>query len=423
MRVGLAASFLLFFLAGLARAEEGAQPDRYLRLDDRGDRLVLQVAARTFVREEGSGPSIQLVGAVHVADAGYYARIQDRLDRCDLVLYESVMPGGAGRLRPEPAEAAVEDTRRRLAFLAGVARVLAERPAGVPGSTRAVIERAEAIDPRLADYVRGALVDAWGAPIVFLAAKPGPFRFSSLGADGAVGGEGAAADLHAGPDEGAAFYENVVASSYNLQRELGAAFGLAWQGEGIDYAREHFTPSDMDLAELLRAIERRGGDPAFLDTALAGGGLSGIAARFMIGLLKLGGALSGGRLTVVLKAMLVTALASPALEEGQVSGVDAGTMEAVLLDRNTVVLDDLDAWIAALGTEAQAPVVGVFYGAAHMRDFEVRLRERGYRPVRTEWESAIEVDVEASGLSRERFEALRERMERALETRMRDAPK
>jgi hypothetical protein len=54
------------------------------------DTYQLQTGYRVFRPVSGNGPTIELLGAAHIGAANYYAAIQQRLDRADLVLFEAV---------------------------------------------------------------------------------------------------------------------------------------------------------------------------------------------------------------------------------------------------------------------------------------------------------------------------------------------
>jgi hypothetical protein len=69
-------------------ASDGRHRDYVRSVQTGPDRFVLQTGSRLF-RKPG-GPDIDLVGAVHVASADYYAALQRRLDRADRVLFEGV---------------------------------------------------------------------------------------------------------------------------------------------------------------------------------------------------------------------------------------------------------------------------------------------------------------------------------------------
>jgi hypothetical protein len=82
---------------GVSRAAELPDYIRYQQ-DKRGARL--EVAIRTFTLP--SGQSIDLVGAVHIADAAYYHRLNERFEAYDAVLFELVGdPSALTRDAPE----------------------------------------------------------------------------------------------------------------------------------------------------------------------------------------------------------------------------------------------------------------------------------------------------------------------------------
>ncbi len=83
-----------------ASAEMG---ERWVRLscDDRQKPLALEVAIVRYVRPElanqpaeGASEYVDLVGAVHIGDLGYYAELNRRFKSYDALLYELVAPEG-----------------------------------------------------------------------------------------------------------------------------------------------------------------------------------------------------------------------------------------------------------------------------------------------------------------------------------------
>jgi hypothetical protein len=58
----------------------------YLRVRDG----FFEVASKSFAPEQGNGPIITLLGAVHVGEPSYYQQVQSRLDKAALVLYERI---------------------------------------------------------------------------------------------------------------------------------------------------------------------------------------------------------------------------------------------------------------------------------------------------------------------------------------------
>jgi hypothetical protein len=68
-----------------------------LQYDDNRQLLGMQTAIVRYAREQaGSAPAVtvDLVGAVHVGDAAYYAQLNRRFDEYDAMLYELVAPEG-----------------------------------------------------------------------------------------------------------------------------------------------------------------------------------------------------------------------------------------------------------------------------------------------------------------------------------------
>lgn len=90
-------------------AEPATDPDtiqaghiRFARidLDDDGNPRALQVAIVSYSPSGGDGPLVDLIGAVHVGDTGYYAELNARFRAYDALLYEMVAPPGASVPRP-----------------------------------------------------------------------------------------------------------------------------------------------------------------------------------------------------------------------------------------------------------------------------------------------------------------------------------
>lgn len=62
------------------------------------DTFVRQTGRRLFRPSSGRGPEVELVAAIHIAEAGYYQRLQRHLEQADLVLYEGVMSRAQARM-------------------------------------------------------------------------------------------------------------------------------------------------------------------------------------------------------------------------------------------------------------------------------------------------------------------------------------
>ena len=89
-----AACALLLITAAL-RAEDDTAFARVSE-DGDGNPRALQMAIVTYVPAAGqNGVSVDLIGAVHVADRAFYAELNDRFRGYDALLYELVAPDGA----------------------------------------------------------------------------------------------------------------------------------------------------------------------------------------------------------------------------------------------------------------------------------------------------------------------------------------
>ncbi|MCW1886595.1 hypothetical protein OKA04_17790 [Luteolibacter flavescens] len=251
------------------------------------DTFEMQTGSRVFQR--AGSPDIDLVGVVHVAEKDYYRRIQERLGRADLVLYEGITDKDGGA-----PEMAVEKT-------------------------------------------------AYG--------------------------------------------------------RLASSLGLVVQKPGIDYSPKSFRRCDLTIGEM----------KALLDRDVARGGSDATAARKAHKeLANVGTALRGRSWT--LNAALGIVRLSPTLQAHMrlmLAGVGSGANEGkgmskrfqrlIQEDRNQHVIAELQKVIRK---EPGHRRVAVFYGAAHMPDFERRLRAMGYQPKRPMvWDSAVHAHPYAAGLS------------------------
>ena len=91
-RTKLKAVFAGLALACLWAASASAE-NRFTRVDvdDDGRARALQLGILTYVRE---GVSVDLVSAIHIGDAAYYAELNERFRDYDALLYELVAPQG-----------------------------------------------------------------------------------------------------------------------------------------------------------------------------------------------------------------------------------------------------------------------------------------------------------------------------------------
>jgi hypothetical protein len=88
---------LLAFSAVAADGLEEGSATSFARIaeDQQREPEALQLAIVTYVPEDGRrGFSVDLVSAIHVGDAAYYADLNDRFENYDALLYELVAPRG-----------------------------------------------------------------------------------------------------------------------------------------------------------------------------------------------------------------------------------------------------------------------------------------------------------------------------------------
>jgi len=86
----------LAVLAGCVSQPATIDPRVPLRIEpptrrvEAGGTHALEIAVRDYAPLSGKGPTVRLVGVIHVADRAYYRAVQERLDAAHLVLFEGV---------------------------------------------------------------------------------------------------------------------------------------------------------------------------------------------------------------------------------------------------------------------------------------------------------------------------------------------
>lgn len=199
--------------------------------------------------------------------------------------------------------------------------------------------------------------------------------------------------------------------SYSLQADLARALGLAFQLDEIDYHRGHFRNSDLSLEQLTRLFAARpdaAAAPAAdrpptegtvefdaLLQAMTGEGLLGGLARLSVSVLA-----ASTRLQAATKVAMIEVLGQLPNDMAGMAGLPAGMqrlLRVLIEERNQAVVRDVRA---ALHTRPPPASVGVFYGAGHMADLELRLcQELGYQPVEDRWLTAFDVNPRQMGVS------------------------
>ncbi len=165
-----------------------------------------------------------------------------------------------------------------------------------------------------------------------------------------------------------------------LQGVMGELLGLQFQKDGINYTRSNLVHADMTQQQLLDAVD---GDMSALFP------MAGLLEND--GLKQILPMLEGGM--GFLKPLMDS---QPEMRDnlkrqmaGQLAGTDmaamGGAMQEVLIEaRNEVAIQVLEKQLET----TRSGSIAIFYGAAHMPDFEKRLAAMGYTQKEMRWESA-----------------------------------
>jgi hypothetical protein len=390
-------------------------PESFVRVSERESGAVtLEIATRTYRKPDGTGPSVALVGAVHIADRDFYRAKQEELEGYELVLFEGVKSTGMGDYPAALDDAGKADaTRDRMRFLVQLAQAARERSGAFPASLEALAQESG----RLRELVARSGLDAWDAPFAFTvvsseepAASSQAVRIRSLGADGAEGGEGVAADITVESDPVPADRRaRRNEPDGGLQARLAKALGVTFQLDEIDSGRPHWRNSDIGIDELRRLLDEAGPNAGMVLRMLEGNSMQARIVGLLLGLIG-----ASDTLRTVVKVIVIDQLA--AAEElmggGRAGGATGaagaalGAMQKVIIeDRNRIVMDDLRA---VLASETEKRSIAIFYGAGHMADFDRRLREEfGLVAIGESWTPAMSVDPREAGISRRQWADLR----------------
>ena len=402
----LAAMVITTGAIGARPIEQTAPSGPYMRsVEDPGRKVALEVASRTFVPADADRPTVALVSVAHIAERELYEQLQAVLDAHDLVLYESVMPTGARGAGGGTDTERARSTEAVMKFTAGSLYLFHLREQRYPADLSELTEFAGRRDPRVAQWLATARTDGWGRRIVYEVGEGGRrFILTSLGADHAVGGEGADADIQV-TSETAVNAEFRGNDQDNIQAELAKALGLAFQLDAIDYDRPQFRCSDMSMDQLQRAMKAEGLDMAPLEGSLGGSSLPGKIAVFFLRLIRTVDIFFDGVIADGMKVMLIELFSDNAFMEQSFRQFGEGFERVLIEQRNQIVIDDLRV---ILERERDVQSVAIFYGAAHMPDMAERLADQlGYRPHAEQWFTAFEVDLDESAMTPAQLQSLR----------------
>lgn len=114
----LAALALVLGLGSSASGQQTPEAESYVRFaaGERQEDGALQCAVATF-RHPTRNQTVVLYGVVHIADADYYARVQQDLDSYTTVLYEGVAPGSQ---EPTEADKSLGDLQKMMGEMLGL---------------------------------------------------------------------------------------------------------------------------------------------------------------------------------------------------------------------------------------------------------------------------------------------------------------
>lgn len=270
-----------------AKTEEG---QKFLRfVEDGKDGGKLEVAVGTYKNDKGV--QVQLVGAIHIADAGYYEALNKKFEGYDALLYEMVKPKDMGAPDREAVQA------------------------------------------------------------------------------------------------------NGISFVHILQKGLKTFLDLDYQLDGIDYTKKNFVHADLTAEEFNRMQDERGESifglmlQQMMKEMMKGD--NGKAAQD-IDPMQLLAALSSDDGARQLKLILAKQFEN--MDE-MVAGLEGPKGSVLVTERNKACLKVLKEQM-----ELGKKNIGIFYGAAHMKDMEKRLMEMGFKRTGVEWRVAW--DLSPKGAAR-----------------------
>ncbi len=348
----------------------------------------LEVAARAW-RADAEGPTVWLVGVTHLGEPGYYEDIRTLLDACDVVVFESVLPEAAAPPGGEDEAERAESTRATAALIAEVfaGQDLVEW-------NQAIAQAAVSQTP-MVSIIRPLSRDGWGRPWVVT-----PGHIISRGADGKVGGVGAAADIVVEVSE-----TPQEAGGGGLQRTMAESLGLQFQIDSLPYADRRWIPGDMRIDEVAAAFQERGQDVEGMLSLLSEDGFFGGVLSGVLKMIPLADALFGGRVVDTLRVLMIEMLGDEALVHGTLDR-QAPAVREVLIDlRNERAMDVVRH---ELGRMSPDQSIALIYGAGHLPGLMAMLEgDGGWTHVEARWMPAINIDLSTSPLTSQEVGMLR----------------
>jgi len=208
----------------------------------------------------------------------------------------------------------------------------------------------------------------------------------------------------------------------SLQSQMASSLGLVFQLEAIDYSSANFRNSDLSIQELRGVMSERPSEPGQAGAAqsfetllqmMQGDSFLNAIMRMLMSFLG-----SNPKLQALTKIALMESIAVMDGDPAQLRGLPPELHQLLVVlvqKRNQKVLDDLKTEIKrkkGKGPES----IAVFFGAGHMPDLELQLRERlKYKPVEDAWLTAFSVDMRQAAVSPAEVEFIRGLVKREME--------
>lgn len=302
---------------------------RYIGNDVRGK---LETAVVTM--QNAKGVTVDLVGAVHIADAAYYTELNTLFETYDALLFELV--DGQNLKAEFEGTAETPKTKKK-------------------GSNAKLTPKPET-----------------GAQAPKNAQKPE----EDAGQTAEEKRETKTPKIQRANDNIAMSLIRVMMTS------LGTYFRLEYQTEGIDYQAKNFVHADVSMAEFERLQEEKGESWAVLfqksiEAQLKRKHRPEEEPKGSHLLLALLGDSSGIKITM---AKMLGQL------EGTAEEIGFGADSVIIGERNRVALEIFDREV-----KGGRKHMGIFYGAAHLSDMERRLEARGYQRKAERWLTAWDI--------------------------------
>ena len=293
----------------------------------------MQTGIATY--RNAAGVTVDLIGAVHIADTAYYATLNERFTHYDALLYELV--GGP-----------YDKRMKRLKEKAALANATTAPPS--KDDVAASKERVAAIE----SYFNGK-------------------------------GEAAKPDQEDQEEEEAS---GRLSWLHTMFETMQSSLGLQSQMACVDYTKPNFVHADMSMKQFadmqaeheesfltlwIRAVKAQWEHP------------EAVPAK-QPGVLQILEILASKDSPVELKRIVGRMFDSV---EAIMTGVEGPNGTVIISERNKIALGVLQKQIAA-GKKK----LGIFYGAAHLKDMEKRLLALGFKLEKTEWLTAWDLPPE-----------------------------